>query len=107
MPLSQEQKEAWSHIVELTQSMVDLVKQQQWEQLADLESQRRDYLQAFFQQPFDEAERRQIDGWVSDLMAIDHGIVEVLEKEKGAIAEQLKEVSHGVKVSKAYQNNRR
>lgn len=96
----------WQDILSATQAMATAAQAGEWEEVTELESQRRAMLESFFAQPVSEADAPAVAEGIRAVMAIDQELMALCQEMKGVIAQQMGQLNQGRKAHTAYQQNR-
>jgi len=95
-------KEQLSVILNLTESMLVAAKNEEWEQLIEIGSERYQYLAQFSVFSSTPADAPWVRQGLERVLEIDKHIVQMSEKRKNTLAETNKNLSKGQAASKAY-----
>lgn len=101
MALSPEHQQQVEEIFSLTREMGEQASQKEWEQVAELERQRRDRLESLLKVVAPE-ESDEIAEAIRRVLEADRLIMEVGAEEKLHLMEEILQIGKGRKASKAY-----
>lgn len=93
-------------ILELTRSMQDAAKENDWEAVAKTERDRLPLLEALFETPHTEQDAERIRLTIEEIIAIDGGILNGAEAEKNTIHSKYKQLSLEKRAFEEYAKNR-
>jgi Fic family protein len=105
MTTSQEKLRTLQQASELTQSMLDLAKQQKWEELEAIEKNRKALLQTVFPVAKDSSE---IEGFTTELQTlidINNQLIAHCQQGKDSLQLQMRDAKFTQKAVTAYQSN--
>lgn len=77
----------FSHILEISESMLELAQQQEWEGLAEMETYRREHLERFFKTPVETKDAAWLQQGITLVLAIDKQLVNASEAARETIAQ--------------------
>jgi len=95
-------REQISFILNLTDSMLDQAKQGNWENLSEIEIERREHLEKFFTVETSSDEVVLVRQAIEYIMNIDEKIIQIGEKSKRLLIDERNNLSKGQSASKAY-----
>ena len=92
---------------EISQKMLALAKANDWDQLPELEIERKHLMHSFFEhQQISSLESAQIEQVIQGVLSINHTISQLAEKEKVSIGQQLHGLKKRQNVHSAYLQNK-
>ncbi len=95
-------REHLNFIVNLTESMLASAEKEEWENLIDVETERRQHLEQFFATTTSADEVIWVKQAVERIIDIDKQVIQISEKSKQSLVKERNMLSKGQLVSKAY-----
>ena len=95
----------WPEILGLTDKMLTLAKDGEWESVLQLQEERWEKIQRFFQQPLPEQERASLGDAIRHLMSIDREITALSKDGLEVTKEALGALGQRRRANKAYVDN--
>jgi len=101
-------KETISSFIVVSEQMLALAKNAEWEQLTEIESKRRPEIEAFFSSLDQEARQKNIPELkqaIEKILDIDNQIISLAKESRSHAVEAMKKNSSARKAMSEYQNN--
>ncbi len=102
MSLSEAHLALWREVFALTEQMGQRASQQAWQQVSELECQRRDLLERFFAEPVAEAAAAEVADALTRVMEADRLIMEAGLAGKEALMSDFRNFSRNRRAQQAY-----
>ncbi len=90
----------------LSLEMLDLARKEDWEQVQQLEEQRRQLMTRLFAEPLLPAAAFDVGNCIQEILTCNSKIVDLIQRRKNLAAEQVKTVRQGRKISQVYNSVR-
>lgn len=100
-------KEHFAYIVSLTESMLVVANQQDWEQLTSMEAQRKQQLAQFFTTAVSPDEALWIKTGIERILSIDEQLIRLSETAKQEIADSRNNMAKSQNAANAYSSSAR
>ena len=97
----------WQEIIATSEAMLGLAREQQWQQLQQLEVTRRSLLERFFSTPVLESDASGIRQGIQHIMEIDKQIYQMSRQAMEELGQQMDDINKNKKAVSAYQKNSR
>lgn len=89
-------------ILQQTQLMLENAQEGAWEDVIEIETERREVLERFFAEPVDQSNAESVSKGLKYIMECDKKIMELGSVTKDALADDLNKMDQGRKAVKAY-----
>ncbi len=97
--------EAWSEVLRMTDAMLSCAESGAWDELSELERQRRSKLETFFSRPVDPAEAELVREYITELLELDQRIIAMGESAQQALLGEASQITRGRRAETAYRQN--
>jgi hypothetical protein len=104
MDLSLKEK-SWNKIVSLSNSMLELSRREQWDDLAKVEKERDDLLRAYFSKPVSALESEHIAKEIKEILVLDRETLKLCQNRQKELGTKLTQFNKCRKVNNAYREN--
>ena len=95
----------WTAILNITQQMLKAARDEAWEELVDMEENRRNLISDFFSESAAPDEVCDITEGTQEILAIDKEIMAISRKQRDLIGSALSDIKKHRQVKKAYLEN--
>lgn len=92
--------------LDISQSMLECAKSNDWDKLPDLENKRKSVINSFFEQSPAEQDSVKIEKTIKDVLSINEKIEQLAQQEKVIIGQQLQGLKKKQNVRSAYLQNK-